>query len=33
MEKTTSLAGKKIDKSRIISLEKGKIPPQALELE
>ena len=33
MEKTTSLAGKKIDKSRIISLEKGKIPPQAVELE
>jgi replicative DNA helicase len=33
MEKTTPLAGKKIDKSRIISLEKGKIPPQAVELE
>ena len=33
MEKTTSLAAKKIDKSRIISLEKGKIPPQAVELE
>ena len=24
---------KKVDKSRIISLEKGKIPPQAVELE
>jgi replicative DNA helicase len=33
MEKTNALAGKKIDKSRIISLEKGKIPPQAVELE
>ena len=33
MEKTNTIAGKKIDKSRIISLEKGKIPPQALELE
>ncbi|TXD52552.1 MULTISPECIES: replicative DNA helicase [unclassified Polaribacter] len=33
MEKTTPVAGKKIDKSRIISLEKGKIPPQAVELE
>ena len=33
MEKTTPIAGKKIDKSRIISLEKGKIPPQAVELE
>jgi len=33
MEKTTSLAAKKIDKSKIISLEKGKIPPQAVELE
>ena len=33
MEKTTSLTAKKIDKSRIISLEKGKIPPQAAELE
>ncbi len=33
MEKTTSLTAKKIDKSRIISLEKGKIPPQAVELE
>ncbi|MCI2228125.1 replicative DNA helicase [Polaribacter sp. MSW13] len=33
MEKTTTLAGKKIDKSRLISLEKGKIPPQAVELE
>ncbi|REH47509.1 primary replicative DNA helicase [Tenacibaculum gallaicum] len=33
MEKTQSLRGTKIDKARIISLEKGKLPPQALELE
>ncbi|QOD61308.1 replicative DNA helicase [Polaribacter haliotis] len=33
MEKTNAVAGKKIDKARIISLEKGKIPPQAVELE
>ncbi|MDD7913873.1 replicative DNA helicase [Polaribacter ponticola] len=33
MEKTTPKAGKKIDKSRLINLEKGKIPPQAVELE
>ncbi len=33
MEKTTQVVAKKIDKSRIISLEKGKIPPQAVELE
>ncbi|AQS92976.1 MULTISPECIES: replicative DNA helicase [unclassified Polaribacter] len=33
MEKTSAIAGKKIDKSKIISLEKGKIPPQAVELE
>ncbi|KGL63527.1 replicative DNA helicase [Polaribacter sp. Hel1_85] len=33
MEKTTPVTGKKIDKSRLISLEKGKIPPQAIELE
>ena len=33
MEKTSPLAGKKIDKARIISLEKGKIPPQAVDLE
>ncbi|TVZ55044.1 primary replicative DNA helicase [Lutibacter sp. Hel_I_33_5] len=33
MEKTSSFAGKKIDKSRLISLEKGKIPPQAVDLE
>ena len=33
MEKTTPVAGKKIDRARIISLEKGKIPPQALDLE
>ena len=33
MEKATPVAGKKIDKSRLINLEKGKIPPQAVELE
>ncbi|WP_369047522.1 replicative DNA helicase [Tenacibaculum sp. UWU-22] len=33
MEKATPFTGKKIDKTRIISLEKGKIPPQALDLE
>lgn len=33
MEEIKSLQGKKIDKTRIISLEKGKIPPQALDLE
>ncbi|WP_418644911.1 replicative DNA helicase [Tenacibaculum insulae] len=33
MEKTHSVRGTKIDKARIVSLEKGKIPPQALELE
>ena len=33
MEKPNAISGKKIDKSRIISLEKGKIPPQAVELE
>lgn len=33
MEKTTPVSGKKIDKSRLINLEKGKIPPQAVELE
>ncbi|CAM1362405.1 Replicative DNA helicase [Tenacibaculum sediminilitoris] len=33
MERTQSLRGTKIDKARIISLEKGKLPPQALELE
>ncbi|PQJ72881.1 replicative DNA helicase [Polaribacter butkevichii] len=33
MEKTTPVAGKKIDKSRLVNLEKGKIPPQVLELE
>jgi replicative DNA helicase len=33
MEKTNTVPGKKIDKARIISLEKGKIPPQAVELE
>ena len=33
MEKTQSFTSKKIDKSKIISLEKGKIPPQAVDLE
>ena len=33
MEDTRPVKGKKIDKARIISLEKGKIPPQARELE
>ena len=33
MERTQSLRGTKTEKSRIISLEKGKLPPQALELE
>lgn len=33
MENQSTVAGKKIDRSRIISLEKGKIPPQALDLE
>jgi len=33
MEKAKYLAGEKINKSKIISLEKGKIPPQAVDLE
>lgn len=33
MEKTNPITGTKIDKSRIISLEKGKVPPQAIDLE
>ena len=33
MERTQSLRGTKIDKAKLISLEKGKLPPQALELE
>jgi replicative DNA helicase len=33
MEKPSPLIGKKIDKTTIISLEKGKIPPQAVDLE
>jgi len=33
MEETKSFAAKKRDTSRIVSLEKGKLPPQALELE
>jgi replicative DNA helicase len=33
MENTNTLIEKKTDKSRVISLEKGKIPPQAIDLE
>ncbi|WP_435262280.1 replicative DNA helicase [Tenacibaculum sp. nBUS_03] len=33
MEKMQSVRGTKIDKARIVSLEKGKLPPQALDLE
>ncbi len=33
MEKTQPIQGQKIDKSRLISLEKGKIPPQVVDLE
>ena len=33
MEKTQPFTSQKIDKARIISLEKGKIPPQAVDLE
>jgi replicative DNA helicase len=33
MEQTKAFKGKQVDKSRIINLEKGKIPPQALDLE
>jgi replicative DNA helicase len=33
MEETKSLQSKKGDKAKIISLQKGKIPPQALDLE
>ena len=33
MEKTNPVLGRKIDKSTIISLERGKIPPQSVDLE
>ncbi|MDY0779446.1 replicative DNA helicase [Tenacibaculum sp. IB213877] len=33
MERTQSVKGTRIDRARIISLEKGKLPPQALDLE
>ncbi|MFT5736576.1 MAG: replicative DNA helicase [Maribacter sp.] len=33
MENTKPLVGRKIDKATIISLERGKIPPQAVDLE
>ena len=33
MEKPSPILGHKIDKSNLISLERGKIPPQAIDLE
>jgi len=33
MEKTNPIIGHKIDRSSVISLERGKIPPQAIDLE
>src|SRR6056297_2611519 len=33
MENTKPLIGRKIDKTTIISLERGKIPPQSVDLE
>ncbi|WP_299677774.1 replicative DNA helicase [uncultured Tenacibaculum sp.] len=33
MEKTQSLRGGRVDRSRVVNLEKGKLPPQALDLE
>ena len=33
MEKPKPFIGRKIDKSTIINLERGKIPPQAVDLE
>ena len=33
MERTQSVIGRKIDKSTIINLERGKIPPQSVDLE
>ncbi|CAM1363483.1 replicative DNA helicase [Tenacibaculum xiamenense] len=33
MERAQSVRGTKVDKSRIINLEKGKLPPQAIDLE
>ena len=33
MKQPSQLSGYKVDKSTLISLEKGKIPPQALDLE
>ncbi|MGB5370642.1 MAG: DnaB-like helicase N-terminal domain-containing protein, partial [Flavobacteriaceae bacterium] len=33
MERTDPVIARKIDKSTIISLERGKIPPQAVDLE
>lgn len=33
MEKTQSFTGSRANKSRIVNLEKGKLPPQALDLE
>ncbi len=33
MEKTKSLRGGRVDRSKVVNLEKGKLPPQALDLE
>ncbi|SNR16072.1 replicative DNA helicase [Tenacibaculum jejuense] len=33
MEKTQSLRGGRVDRSKVVNLEKGKLPPQALDLE
>ena len=33
MEKPNPIIGRKIDKSTIINLERGKIPPQSVDLE
>ena len=33
MEKTNPVIGRKIDKSTLINLERGKIPPQSVDLE
>ena len=33
MDKPNPIVGRKIDKSTIINLERGKIPPQAVDLE
>ncbi|WP_010134826.1 replicative DNA helicase [Ochrovirga pacifica] len=33
MEQTKNIAGKKVDKSKIVNLAQGKIPPQAVDME